>query len=1389
MYEEDIIRHGPITIDKIIAAAKNNVPDEYRYAPWMHGELKRGAGLLQTADGLNCYLAAYGEAHKEKVFKAISFLPFSTIREPFEICDWGCGQGIATICLLHSLAAKGVLRNLQAIHLIEPSAAALARAAFNISQFNLPARIDKLNKGLPSGNVPFACVEAISFAQPVTIHLFSNILDINGIDLKQVAALISSSGHHHYVVCVGPANLREYRINAFCNNFDPEYVNFLQNYRETQFFRDSAYNHKMFGCFARVFRFNVGKPVLIPYEFYAPKQFFAAYQSDLLAQIYPDNALSDLDCVFAVLAPFDIGASIYDDPHPLLAVLNNMIVRGLPTKLSPWIESLIANELGIGEETDILGTIYYVLRGKNLDNEKIRLARCVPIGVARIQKVIIEAMLTGKLKLTDKWRILVYENDVPCAAMAIYELAAMFNQLAAATRDYDDLAWPAIDLVVISPKYPSSGLHLEAKVYAAADSALTDQEYDLVLDIATHEACQPEKAAFSQFRAKDNCYFNIRNSTAISDERHFYTTTRIVYKPLTKIDAQGAHEIIAENAERLRFFLRLLFRKRDFRPGQLPIISRALQLKSVIGLLPTGAGKSLTYQLAAFMQPGVAIIVDPLKSLMKDQYDGLLKAGIDAATFINSSVDNKDEREREMRESKRLFVFLSPERLTIDNFRKSLRDMRDGHVYFSYGVIDEVHCVSEWGHDFRFTYLHLGKNLYSYVLPRQTADDELNHITLMGLTATASFDVLADVERELSGDSAFPLDAQSTVRYENTNRLELQYRIIKIPEPHAHCAKWDIYEEKNRLIPDMIRDVLPESMRELSEAASIARIKARFIKRENIDENSAYARAIKNAEIAVNIENDWYARESSHAAAIVFCPHRQGSLGVNDSAYNKGIATSIGQDLDIDSVSRFCGGDTFVSQDEFISGKSNIMVATKAFGMGIDKPNVRFTVNVNHSGSLEAYVQEAGRAGRDRKLALSLVLYSDCEILDKGDRLPVDYGVHKFFYDGNFIGPDFEKRVIYHLMVFQHVNMGDREKRPSRGFMATLDAAKAGEEIVSYVSFRYPSNDSKELDQYLAKAGLPPSGGMEKTEKKQGDHYFNCLMKAIYRMCCVGLIEDFTVDYQNYQFRLVCRKLPSGGYYSNLKLFLQRYYSEDRAAREVEKARMFRGDTEIYKCLGYLIDFVYRGIAVKRKRAIDDVEAFCKEGIRNPDNWLEVNEELKDYLYFYFNSKYARPGYLAPNDEPFSIVDDTQEGKAFDPRHIAKYMRVIDDEIVGNGTPNDNVKHLLGAVRLVRRALTDTNPTIDFLNVFCHLYLKPPRAEQSLSEEIKTSYLNGYLDYKKRSQDSASFYSSLQRYKDSLKARNVASDEQIGELAGLDMIAEAAIHARWLSNFAKHFNN
>ena len=136
-------------------------------------------------------------------------------------------------------------------------------------------------------------------------------------------------------------------------------------------------------------------------------------------------------------------------------------------------------------------------------------------------------------------------------------------------------------------------------MYSSTCKQLTDQTFDIVIDFSLHEKTNPREVEFSQFKAKNNCYFNVRASESIYSERYIYTSDRIVYKPLTTLNHQGTHDNIEDNVAHLRYFIQLLFRKENFREGQLPIISRALQLKSVIGLLPTGGGKSLTYQIAA----------------------------------------------------------------------------------------------------------------------------------------------------------------------------------------------------------------------------------------------------------------------------------------------------------------------------------------------------------------------------------------------------------------------------------------------------------------------------------------------------------------------------------------------------------------------------------------------------------------------------------------------------------------------------------------------------------------------------------------------------------------------------------------------------------------------
>ena len=506
------------------------------------------------------------------------------------------------------------------------------------------------------------------------------------------------------------------------------------------------------------------------------------------------------------------------------------------------------------------------------------------------------------------------------------------------------------------------------------------------------------------------------------------------------------------------------------------------------------------------------------------------------------------------------------------------------------------------------------------------------------------------------------------------------------------------------------------------------------------------------------------------------------------------------------NISKYIGGDILTDQDRFIKGETSIMVATKAFGMGIDKPNVRFTYNINFSGSLEAFVQEAGRAGRDRKMALATILYCPKEFMEQNphtrimENMPVDYGIHKYFFDNNFIGEDFEKKIMYYLLSKSVTSVTDEQMSDSdtinhkqvSGFMEELLATEVGKELVSYISYSPEINSQSvaQINTWLKSKNYPILVFKDSRELEKGEvEFIATIEKAIYRMCCVGIIDDYTRDYQNSQFRIVTKRRTDEDYFKYLKLFLMRYYTEERAELEMRKAYSYKGQNAMHKCLGYITEFVYNKIATKRERAIRDIEIFCNQAISSEQNWLDVNEDLKDFIYYYFNSKFARDDYVTEDGLPFSLTSDTEHGKLSSYNILFKYMNVVDDEVVGSsGSPKDNIKHLQGAVRLIRRSLTDSNPTLDFLNVYCLLYLDV-QDNNNLRKELRNSFINGYKEFKNRATDLEDFYSKMSLFIQTLRDKNAITDENLSQLEEWQQISEIEYQLDWLNEFKKKYIN
>lgn len=1639
-YKDEISKIQDISFDKVRLVAKNYVMSlSENDRNELYSSLNHGVNLLNSDAQMRCYLYSFGRMHQAKIEETLNNIKnvINFKEYDIQIVDWGCGQGLATICLFDFFKTKNIsLDFIKKVVLIEPSLMALERAETHVEAYlNNTSLIKTCNKFLND-----VTEDDIASEQQITIHLFSNILDIPSIDLLKLSNTIKKKlNGKHYFFCWGPLNYGNDRIDIFWNYFSQSTNVFEKSHSYQEYdSRGQLIHTYKYTAKNRVFKIDGDSAQLIAVEYYLPKQFHAAYQLDSVRNtLHRDIDNTKIDSLYKNLSdfelqtPFDIGASVYEDVHPIFAVLNNIITRGLPTKASPLIEKHF-EQLGNKKIIDDLGSISYNIDGlkyddlfmamhivdsrwniarenyncaildsdlertfiteqsdpilrqllqpqrelesitnksehhsqrvdfafdfpyitedenginkrgcvieldgnnyhsttqqrildqqrinelvakgwycirlkeneinkpfndynhlgseyvkmiekaysKKLDTDWTRILQLVlsPIAVARMEKTILEALMTERLNInTKKWKILVKEHDVPCAALAFEDLREMFEHLTQLSNDYCDMKFPDVELTIVSTEeFASSPLHCGKRVLKGEYHS--NIEFDMVIDFAILRRAGLENTDFSEYRCKNNCYFNVRSAHYHRNERKIYTSNKIKYKPIVQSNQQGRYDNIKENVNNLRYFLQLLFRKTDFRPGQTPILSRALQNKSVIGLLPTGGGKSLTYQIAAMLQPGVTLVIDPLRSLMKDQFDGLIWAGIDTCTYINSAIEVPDsitgkneieryrieERERRakrMEQSELNFVFLSPERLSILNFRERLKNMRETGVYFSYGVIDEVHCVSEWGHDFRFSYLHLGRNLYQYVLPKQI-EGENNHISLFGLTATASFDVLADVERELSGNGAFPLDSETIVRDGNTNRFELQYKIepiqinFKDKKGFLEPDKWAIFDTKKEALDGLITN-LPNYLNELLTEESIDRIKDGYEKGPRQDNN------VNSISLSVLIPEEIFTVSDSYTyGGIVFCPHKNNTgVSVKENANNIRekhpdvvIGTFVGSNSDDNN-------DTSEDEDKisfkylklFRDNKTPLMIATKAFGMGIDKPNVRFTINMNYSSSLESYVQEAGRAGRDRKMALSTIMFSqykiarvkpdsyyysrekdkwydasnieelseqkqipltDFEICDEttdlvklkckqcGDKckrfeynccsyscsqinncsyktekcykaceyfnfcnlskipteerwshydhlellkdkydfltvenyeyLNADYETILFFYNNNFKGEMLEKQYMYQLLSKKEMQVcvgeGDEinNSQTIAGFLTTLQSINIGDEIVSCVG--YVSMDNN---------------GMKKNE-------YSDIAKAIYRMCCIELIEDFTQDYNSKSFRIVSKRKADGEYYAALERYLKRYYSPERANELIKEVPKYKGDNEIQRCLGYLTHFIYDKIAVKRKRAIDDMHAFCIHGVDNNKDWKLINEELKDELYFYFNSKYARKGYQTESGLDYSLTDDTEDGKVSTTNILFKYMNVVDKDWIdqnseSGSTQIDNAKHLYGAIRLIRRQITDDNAAIYLLGAFCLMFLGTNN-NIVLEKELTSMYIEGMKVFYKSSNKIIDFWNEV----------------------------------------------
>ena len=657
----------------------------------------------------------------------------------------------------------------------------------------------------------------------------------------------------------------------------------------------------------------------------------------------------------------------------------------------------------------------------------------------------------------------------------------------------------------------------------------------------------------------------------------------------------------------LLYFLKYIFRYDSFIEGQFEAISRALHGKDSVVLLPTGAGKSLAFQLASLIMPGVSIVIDPITALIDDQKDNLSRVGVDRVEGITSQSEGpiRSKLIRAFSSGEYIFCYISPERMQSEDFRNNLKALTI-NIPISLIAIDEAHCVSEWGHDFRTAYLNIGRTTREYCRSHNRIPP------LMALTGTASNVVLRDVLRELQIN-----DFDAIITPKTFNREELHFVVYE-------CSS----DQKQNILRSILQYSLPGEFHTTT--------------------NHFY-----------NLQND------ITNCGILFCPHAGGSYGVFE---NTQFITSLGI-----SARSYSGKtpkglsdrdwiiDKRQNAKDFKNNKFPILVATKSFGMGIDKPNIRFTIHLGLPGSIESFYQEAGRAGRDRKRSQSVLMLSN----------------------------DFKERTVALLDPGATTEQMNKIMTDQRDWDTDDDVTRAMWFHLN--SFRGIKSELDDIDRIMIEIGE-----VEKAKKKNivfNNKNRNDLEKAVHRLLLLGIISDYTIDYTSYEFHLVITGISKEQIVTNFCKYIEGY-NRGRVAAEKDKLtksidlpfeKFVRNTAEL------LIAFIYDTIEKGRRRAFREILSLSEEAASKSG---DQDKLIRERILRYLETTYS--------EEIQQVLDDVESFSNLKIIFDGNTVSESGEEIGGIRSPKDAAE-IRGQVSRYLESYPD-HPGLLFLRALSEIY-------------------------------------------------------------------------------------
>lgn len=843
--------------------------------------------------------------------------------------------------------------------------------------------------------------------------------------------------------------------------------------------------------------------------------------------------------------------------------------------------------------------------------------KLLPTAIIRFQILLVELLTHNYLSLTENWNFNILTNedlgDFP--ELAINDLLIWLDNLYQ-LKNKKSLKKPNFTISITNKK---------------SDFVPTTKAINL--DFSLFKRYTDENKINPDVIYLRTDYFDI-----VKDKNYFRVSTT---EPIN-------YNITDEDKGVLEFFLDNIFDKPTFREGQFPIISNALNRKDTIGLLPTGGGKSLCYQLPCLLQPSVNFVVCPIKSLMYDQNENLQNMLVTNVSFITSDLDADERRQIEtnFEQGRYLFVWISPEKFQIPSFREKISSII-ANLSIAYAVVDEVHCLSEWGHDFRTSYLNLAKTIDKLSPKDENGEGKIKFI---GLTATASVNVLKDIKIEFSRRKQ-RLEDENIKSLLDYSRKELQFEVI------------DDKGNKSKTIEKLIND-------------------------------------LKDTEDFL---------ENTEKAGIIFTPNVNGGVGCFavsnflNSRYQNKVSWFSGdipkRDVYDEKTSRKTGTEPVMQRDEFNKFKQKvqkdfkkdkyqILVATKAFGMGIDKQNIFYTFHYGLPSSVEALYQEAGRAGRwDKNKAENKSKTGKCYVLYSPETHDSERVERLFHKDTTFAemkeiseevkwdGKDIFKQV---FLFTQGQNDIDEDFKIILGVINAYFKAESKVRIFWNDAYsKLKINDAT-------------------------------LQKAIYRLSLLGIVSDWTTNFIDH-FEVQFKTQNETTITKSVSNYITKYEPNTDVETEILKVQK---TSILEKSVWYLLNWTFENIAYSRKQSLKTLSDWC--------NQFEDSESFKSRIdsYFIFTETTFIIQHIAENPKEFEKWFDVLSTNNQFPNEVEfKKLRDSISRFLESYRNNLGLNFLSGFVRLALNEYQDSDGKERFESALATI-------KQTFSKSEQDDFLN-----------------------------------------------------------------